>query len=171
MWSGSIGKNAQVKDAFEKLAANNSAVGLPLDKQTYTLGPTLTFDPATEKFTGDNPVETPMKIYPAVHYSMGGLWVDYERTSEGFLNLSSQRNQRTSIEGLYAVGECDYQYHGANRLGANSLLSCVYAGQIAGPAVLAYVSGRAQAPETPASILAAAEGDARTLVAKANWSI
>ena len=50
---GSIGKNAQVKEAFEKLAANNSAVGLPLDKQTYTLGPTLTFDPATEKFTGD----------------------------------------------------------------------------------------------------------------------
>jgi len=51
--SGSVGKNAQVKEAFEKLAANNSAVGLPLDKQTYTLGPTLTFDPATEKFTGD----------------------------------------------------------------------------------------------------------------------
>ncbi|MBC7854092.1 MAG: Gfo/Idh/MocA family oxidoreductase [Pirellulaceae bacterium] len=52
--SGSIGKNEQVKEAFEKLAANNSAVGLPLDQQTYTLGPTLTFDPATEKFTGDN---------------------------------------------------------------------------------------------------------------------
>jgi hypothetical protein len=50
---GSVGKNAQVKEAFEKLAANNSAVGLPLDKQTYTLGPTLTFDPAAEKFTGD----------------------------------------------------------------------------------------------------------------------
>lgn len=51
--SGSIGKNQQVKDAFEKLAANNSAVGLPLDQQTYTLGPTLTFDPATEKFSGE----------------------------------------------------------------------------------------------------------------------
>ena len=50
---GSIGKNAQVKEAFEKLAANNSAVGIPLDKQTYTLGPTLTFDPTAEKFTGD----------------------------------------------------------------------------------------------------------------------
>src|SRR5262249_6943647 len=106
-----------------------------------------------EKFTGDDPAETPMKIYPAVHYSMGGLWVDYERTSEGFVNLASERNQRTSIEGLYAVGECDYQYHGANRLGANSLLSCVYAGQIAGPAVLAYVAGRAQAPPTAASVL------------------
>jgi predicted dehydrogenase len=51
---GSIGKNAQVKEAFEKLAANNSAVGLPLDKQNYTLGPTLTFDPTKEQFTGDN---------------------------------------------------------------------------------------------------------------------
>jgi predicted dehydrogenase len=50
---GSIGKNTQVKEAFEKLAANNSAVGIPLDKQTYTVGPTLTFDPAAEKFTGD----------------------------------------------------------------------------------------------------------------------
>jgi len=108
-----------------------------------------------EKFTGDDPADTPMKIYPAVHYSMGGLWVDYERTSEGFLNLSSVKNQRTSVEGLYAVGECDYQYHGANRLGANSLLSCVYAGQIAGPAVLAYVAGRAKAPETASSLLAA----------------
>jgi succinate dehydrogenase / fumarate reductase flavoprotein subunit len=110
-----------------------------------------------EKFTGDDPTTTPMKIYPAVHYSMGGLWVDYERTSEGFVNLASERNQRTNIEGLYAVGECDYQYHGANRLGANSLLSCVYAGQIAGPAVLAYVAGRARAPETAASVLSGAQ--------------
>jgi len=83
--------------------------------------------------------------------------VDYERTSDGFLDLASPRNQRTSVEGLYAVGECDYQYHGANRLGANSLLSCVYAGQIAGPAVLAYVHGRARADEPPSSALGAAE--------------
>src|SRR5256885_5971566 len=98
-----------------------------------------------------------MKIYPAVHYSMGGLWVDYERTSDGFLNLASPRNQRTSVEGLYAVGECDYQYHGANRLGANSLLSCVYAGQVAGPAVLAYLAGAKAADEASASVLGAAE--------------
>lgn len=50
---GSISKNAQVKEAFEKLAANNSAAGIPLDKQIYNVGPSLTFDPATEKFTGD----------------------------------------------------------------------------------------------------------------------
>jgi len=110
-----------------------------------------------EKFTGEDPTEQPMKIFPAVHYSMGGLWVDYERTSDGFLNLSSPRNQRTSVEGLYAVGECDYQYHGANRLGANSLLSCVYAGQIAGPAVLAYLHGRARLGDAPSSALEAAE--------------
>ena len=110
-----------------------------------------------QKFTGEDPCEHPMKIYPAVHYSMGGLWVDYERTSEGFLDMSSPRNQRTSVEGLYAVGECDYQYHGANRLGANSLLSCVYAGQVAGPAVLAYLGGRKGADETPSAALAAAE--------------
>ncbi len=110
-----------------------------------------------EKFTGDDPCEEPMKIYPAVHYSMGGLWVDYERTSDGFLNLSSPRNQATSIPGLYAVGECDYQYHGANRLGANSLLSCVYAGQLAGPAVLAWNAGGRAAAATPSSLLEAAE--------------
>ena len=110
-----------------------------------------------EKFTGDDPCEEPMKIYPAVHYSMGGLWVDYERTSDGFLNLSSPRNQRTSVEGLYAVGECDYQYHGANRLGANSLLSCVYAGQVAGPAVIAYLHGRTSGEPPRASTLDAAQ--------------
>jgi succinate dehydrogenase / fumarate reductase flavoprotein subunit len=110
-----------------------------------------------EKFTGDDPCEEPMKIYPAVHYSMGGLWVDYERTSEGFLDLASARNQSTNVPGLYAVGECEYQYHGANRLGANSLLSCVYAGQVAGPAVLAYIAGRKGAEDAPASLFAAAE--------------
>jgi len=110
-----------------------------------------------EKFTGDDPCDEPMKIYPAVHYSMGGLWADYERTSDGFLNLSSPKNQMTSVPGLYAVGECDYQYHGANRLGANSLLSCVYAGQVVGPAVVAYLGGL-KAAESSSSALQAAEG-------------
>jgi succinate dehydrogenase / fumarate reductase flavoprotein subunit len=50
----------------------------------------------------------------------------------------SPRNQATNLEGLYAVGEVDYQYHGANRLGANSLLSCIYAGMVAGPAIATY---------------------------------
>ncbi len=88
-----------------------------------------------EKFQGVDPREVPMKIFPAVHYSMGGLWVDYERTAAGGLQLGSPRNQQTNIPGLYAIGECDYQYHGANRLGANSLLSCIFSGLIVAPGV------------------------------------
>jgi succinate dehydrogenase / fumarate reductase flavoprotein subunit len=73
---------------------------------------------------------------------MGGLWVDYERKADGFLNRQSPRNQSTNIPGLYAIGECEYQYHGANRLGANSLLSCVFAGQLVAPAVAAYAKAQ-----------------------------
>jgi succinate dehydrogenase / fumarate reductase flavoprotein subunit len=76
-----------------------------------------------------------MKIYPAVHYSMGGLWVDYEKNASGGLALGSPRNQRTNIPQLYAIGECDYQYHGANRLGANSLLSCIFSGLMVAPTI------------------------------------
>jgi len=77
-----------------------------------------------EKFVGDDPHEVPMKIFPGMHYTMGGIWVDF--------------NQMTNVPGIYAIGECDYQYHGANRLGANSLLSCIYAGFISGPHALEY---------------------------------
>ena len=65
-----------------------------------------------------------MKIFPGVHYTMGGLWVDLE--------------QQTNIPGIFAAGEADYSIHGANRLGANSLLSCIYAGLLAGPNAVAY---------------------------------
>jgi succinate dehydrogenase / fumarate reductase flavoprotein subunit len=77
-----------------------------------------------EKFVGDDPRDVPMKIFPGMHYTMGGLWVDY--------------NQATNIPGLYAAGECDYSIHGANRLGANSLMSCIYGGFIAGPEAIKY---------------------------------
>jgi len=87
-----------------------------------------------EKFVGDDPREVPMKIFPGMHYTMGGLWVDF--------------NQMTNIPGIFAAGECEYQYHGANRLGANSLLSCIFGGFHAGPNALAY-----------AKSLPAAEGD------------
>lgn len=90
-----------------------------------------------EKFQGVDPRVTPMKIFPAVHYSMGGLWVDYERSGDGGLVEGSPRNQQTNIPGLYAVGECDYQYHGANRLGANSLLSCIFSGLFVAPSLVA----------------------------------
>jgi len=91
------------------------------------------------KFCGVDPLEVPMKIFPAVHYSMGGLWVDYAKdTRTGGLILGHPRNQMTNIPGLYAIGELDYQYHGANRLGANSLLSCIFAGLITAPGLEAY---------------------------------
>jgi succinate dehydrogenase / fumarate reductase flavoprotein subunit len=88
-----------------------------------------------EKFQGVDPRDTPMKIFPAVHYSMGGLWVDYKRTAAGGLQVGSPVNQVTNIPALYAIGECDYQYHGANRLGANSLLSCIFSGLIVAPGI------------------------------------
>lgn len=90
-----------------------------------------------EKFQGVDPRDTPMKIFPAVHYSMGGLWVDYEKSASGGLVEGSPRNQQTNISGLYAIGECDYQYHGANRLGANSLLSCIFSGLFCASGVVA----------------------------------
>jgi succinate dehydrogenase / fumarate reductase flavoprotein subunit len=93
-----------------------------------------------EKFQGVDPRSVPMKIFPAVHYSMGGLWVDYERSASGGMVEGSPRNQQTNIPGLYAIGECDYQYHGANRLGANSLLSCIFSGLFVAP-TLAAVAG------------------------------
>ena len=77
-----------------------------------------------EKFVGDDPRKVPMKIFPGMHYTMGGLWVDF--------------NQATNIPGIYAAGECEYQYHGANRLGANSLVSCIFGGFVAGPAAVQY---------------------------------
>jgi len=88
-----------------------------------------------QKFQGVDPRQQAMKIFPAVHYSMGGLWVDYERTAEGGLGIGSPRNHQTNVPGIFAVGECDYQYHGANRLGANSLLSCIFSGLVVAPGV------------------------------------
>jgi succinate dehydrogenase / fumarate reductase flavoprotein subunit len=77
-----------------------------------------------EKFVGVDPCVEPMKIFPGMHYTMGGLWVDF--------------NQMTNIPGIFAAGECEYQYHGANRLGANSLVSCIFGGFQAGPNALQY---------------------------------
>ncbi len=92
-----------------------------------------------EKFQGADPRHEPMMIFPAVHYSMGGLWVDYEKDARtGGLVLNSPRNQHSNIPGIYVIGEQDYQYHGANRLGANSLLSCIFAGLIVAPAIESY---------------------------------
>jgi succinate dehydrogenase flavoprotein subunit len=101
-----------------------------------------------EKFAGEDPTERPMKIYPAVHYSMGGLWVDWEADpATGGMKQPSARNHQTSIPGLFACGECDGAFHGANRLGANSLLSASYSGKVAGESVVAYIKGLARSSE------------------------
>lgn len=98
---------------------------LPRDVLERRLGSVLEL---YRKYTGVDPREAPMKVYPAVHYTMGGLWVDGD--------------DMTSIPGLFAAGECQYQYHGANRLGANSLLSCIYDGFVAGPAAFRWAALR-----------------------------
>ena len=77
-----------------------------------------------ERITGDNPYRTPMKIYPASHYTMGGLWVDYDLM--------------TTIPGLFALGECNFSDHGANRLGASALMQ----GLADGYFVIPYTLGR-----------------------------
>ncbi len=76
-----------------------------------------------EKITGENPYEVPMRIYPAVHYTMGGIWVDYELM--------------TTIPGLYALGEANFSDHGANRLGASSLMQCLADGYFVIPYTIA----------------------------------
>ncbi len=111
-----------------------------------------------EKFVGEDPYVNPMRVFPAVHYSMGGLWVDFDRSPSGSLVLGSPRNQATNVPGLYACGEADYQYHGANRLGANSLLSCLWAGMVTGPAIAAYRKNmKRSAWDLPSSLFEKAE--------------
>ena len=81
-----------------------------------------------ENFVGEDPRKVPMKIFPSMHYSMGGLWTDY--------------GHMTNIPGLFAAGECDYMYHGANRLGGNSLLSATYSGMVVGPSAVNFAKER-----------------------------
>lgn len=86
-----------------------------------------------EKITNDNPYETPMMIYPAIHYTMGGLWVDYEL--------------QTSIPGLFAAGEANFSDHGANRLGASALMQGLADGYFVLPYTLQnYLADQIQVP-------------------------
>ena len=90
-----------------------------------------------EKFVGVDPRREPMKVFPGMHYTMGGLWVDYQH--------------RTNLAGLLAAGECEYQYHGANRLGANALLSCIHAGKVSGATAVDHVRGLSSGSEAASS--------------------
>lgn len=106
-----------------------------------------------EKITGEDPYETPMRIYPAAHFTMGGLWVDY--------------NLMTTIDGLFALGECNFADHGANRLGANSLLQACVDGYFIVPHTLTdYLADdiRTGPIASDGAEFAAAEADARTRI-------
>ncbi len=115
-----------------------------------------------EKFVGEDPRFTPMKIFPAVHYSMGGVWTRFTPgsytpheparehkpgmvapvdTAPGRgMAVAAPDNGMTSIRGLYAFGEVSFAYHGATRLGANALLSCIFDGLFCGQGVVTYVN-------------------------------
>ncbi len=79
-----------------------------------------------KKFTLQDPKTTPMRIFIAMHYSMGGAWVDWPAMDD--VARQSRFRQMTNIKGLFSIGESDFEFHGANRLGANSLLSCIFSG-------------------------------------------
>jgi len=116
-----------------------------------------------KKFVGDDATKVPMKIFPGMHYTMGGLWTGYEKKNETDMDLNSPKSFMTNIPGLYAIGEAAVQHHGANRLGANSLVSCVFDGLVVGPAAVKYVKGlgTTHAEELPESIFENAVKEAR----------
>ena len=97
-----------------------------------------------EKFLGVDPREEPMKVFPGMHYTMGGIWVNGE-------------DQATAVPGIYAAGECEYQYHGANRLGANSLVSCIFGGGLAGTAAVKYAKNLEKGAESAPTAVFEAE--------------
>jgi succinate dehydrogenase / fumarate reductase flavoprotein subunit len=105
-----------------------------------------------EKFVGTDPLDEPMKIFPAVHYSMGGLWANFKAKDKG-LQFGHPDNMSTNIPGLYTMGECSFAYHGANRLGANSLLSCIFDGLFGGTCIRNYIndSAKVAAADVPQS--------------------
>lgn len=127
-----------------------------------------------EKFVGDDPRYTPMRIFPAVHYSMGGMWTQYTPgsykpeqqwgdhkpgddapigTEPGLgMKLGAPNNMMTNIKGLYAFGEVNFAYHGATRLGANALLSCIFDGLYCGQGVANYVRLHEPAERPSASL-------------------
>ncbi len=106
-----------------------------------------------ERITGDSPWYTPMMIYPAPHYSMGGLWVDYEL--------------QTTIPGLFAIGESNFSDHGANRLGASAMMQCLADGYFIVPhTVTNWLSGVSSTVDTDDPAFDAAESDVRERISR-----
>jgi len=130
-----------------------------------------------KKFVGEDPAKVPMRIFPSVHYSMGGLYTTFTKGSynpstplpkhasgtgspiDARIGMGMQpgalNNAMTNIDGLYAFGEVNFAYHGANRLGANALLSCIFDGLFCGQSVTNYVNTvakKAPAEKRPQSV-------------------
>ena len=114
------------------------------------------------KFTGEDPHKVPMKIFPAVHYSMGGAWIDWPAADDP--DRFERYRQMTNIPGCFQAGESEFSYHGANRLGANSLLSCIFGGLVAGGEVPRYLESLSQvAGQLPGKVFSAALAEEEAL--------
>ena len=127
---------------YGKAAAHKQQVLNPSEEQIVALGKEAVAEKygnlfeMYEKITGENPYEVPMRIYPAIHYTMGGLWVDY--------------NLMTTVPGLFALGECNYSDHGANRLGASALMQGLADGYFVIPYTLGnFLSGEINTAPIP----------------------
>ena len=135
---------------YGRAEANKNGLHHPTDAQIHDLGMAVVkekygnlFD-MYQQITGENPYEVPMRIYPAVHYTMGGLWVDY--------------NLMTTVPGLYALGEANFSDHGANRLGASALMQGLADGYFVIPYTIgAYLAGEIRTKSIPTDHPAFAE--------------
>lgn len=127
---------------YGTIEANKHHLDNPTEAEVITLGKEIIkekygnlFD-MYKQITGEDPYEVPMRIYPAVHYTMGGLWVDY--------------NLMTTVPGMYALGECNFSDHGANRLGASALMQGLADGYFVIPYTIGdYLSGEIRTPAIP----------------------
>jgi succinate dehydrogenase / fumarate reductase flavoprotein subunit len=133
---------ADAINRYGKTAAHKRAMENPSEETIIELGKQVIKEKygnlfeMYEKITGENPYEVPMRIYPAVHYTMGGLWVDYELM--------------TTVPGLYCLGEANFSDHGANRLGASALMQGLADGYFVIPYTLGnYMSGEIRNPVIP----------------------
>jgi len=146
---------------YGKAEANKRNIHNPTDEEIKTMGKEVVkekygnlFD-MYKQITGEDPYEVPMRIYPAVHYTMGGLWVDY--------------NLMTTVPGLYALGEANFSDHGANRLGASALMQGLADGYFVIPYTIgAYLASEIRTPaiSTDSEAFVAAEKEVSDLLQK-----
>ncbi len=146
---------------YGKAEAKSKGIANPSDAEITKLGEAVieqkygNLFEMYEKITGENPYKLPMKIYPAVHYTMGGLWVDY--------------NLETNVPGLFALGECNFSDHGANRLGASALMQGLADGYFVIPYTIGqFLSGEIRTPtiDPDAPEFIKAENDTKALIDK-----